>query len=110
MKKFFELLFLKCVYSSGNSKIINQFLPELENIEGGTGDNSSKFEEIVGTVTEVLPNAGFIVQLDNGEEVKAYMSGALRMNYARIFVGDRVTVKRLASDHSDARVVYKYKV
>ena len=34
MKKFFELLFLKCVYSSGNSKIINQFLPELENIKG----------------------------------------------------------------------------
>ena len=46
-----------------NNKGIKNILSEdeLENIEGGTGDNSSKFEEIVGTVIEVLPNAGFIV-------------------------------------------------
>jgi len=94
-----------------NNKGIKNILSEdeLENIEGGTGDNSSKFEEIDGTVIEVLPNAGFIVQLDNGEEVKAYMSGALRMYFIRVLVGDRVTVKRLTSDHSNARVIYKYK-
>ena len=95
-----------------NNKGVKNILSEdeLDNVVGGIGDNSSKFEEIDGTVIEVLPNAGFMVQLDNGEEVKAYMSGALRMNFIRILVGDRVTVKRLASDHSDARVVYKHKV
>ena len=94
-----------------NNKGINNILSEdeLENIEGGTGDNSSKFEEIDGIVIEILPNAGFIVQLENGEEVKAYMSGALRMNFIRILVGDHVTVKRLTSDHSSARVIYRYK-
>lgn len=94
-----------------NNKGIKNILSEdeLDNIVGGTGDNSSKFEEIDGTVIEVLPNAGFIVQLDNGEEVKAYMSGALRMYFIRILVGDRVTVKHLTSDHSSARVIYKYK-
>ena len=94
-----------------NNKGIKNILSEdeLDNIVGGTGDNSSKFEEIDGIVIEVLPNAGFIVQLDNGEEVKAYMSGALRMNFIRVLVGDRVTVKRLTSDHSSARVIYRYK-
>ena len=94
-----------------NNKGIKNILSEdeLENIEGGTGDNSSKFEEIDGTVIEILPNAGFIVQLDNGEEVKAYMSGALRMNFIRILVGDHVKVKCLTSDHSSARVIYRYK-
>ena len=55
-----------------NNKGIKNILSEdeLDNIVGGTGDNSSKFEEIDGTVIEVLPNAGFKVQLDNGEEVK----------------------------------------
>ena len=37
------------------------------------------------------------------------MSGALRMYFIRVLVGDRVTVKRLTSDHSNARVIYKYK-
>ena len=94
-----------------NNKGIKNILSddELDNIAGGAGDNSSKFEEIDGTVIEVLPNAGFIVQLDNGEEVKAYMSGALRMNFIRVHVGDHVTVKRLTSDHSSARVIYRYK-
>ena len=47
-----------------NNKGVNNILSEdeLENIEGGTGDNSSKFEEIDGIVIEILPNAGFIVQ------------------------------------------------
>lgn len=82
---------------------------ELDNIAGGAGENNAKYEEIDGTVIEALANAGFMIQLDNGEEVKAYMSGLLRMNYVRILVGDRVTVKRLTSDHSSAIVIYKYK-
>lgn len=80
---------------------------ELDIVTGGTADN--KFEEINGTVTEILPNCGLTVQLDNGETVTAYISGQLRMNYIRILVGDRVTVKRLASDGSGPRVTYRFK-
>ena len=81
---------------------------ELDDVAGGVG-NQDKFEEINGIVTEVLPNGGFTVQLDNGEVVKAYISGILRMNYIRILAGDRVTVKRLASDGSSPRVTYRFK-
>ena len=65
--------------------------------------------EIEGTVIEKLPNAMFRVELENGHVVLAHISGKLRMNFIRILVGDHVTVKRLTSDHSSARVIYKYK-
>ena len=80
---------------------------ELDHVSGGAGENG--YVEINGTVIEVLPNSGFTVQLDNVEVITAYMSGVLRMNYVRIFVGDRVTVKRGISDGSSARVTYKFK-
>ena len=49
---------------------------ELDGIAGGV-DNQSKFEEINGSILEILPNSGFTVQLDNGEVIKAYTAGAL---------------------------------
>lgn len=76
---------------------------ELNNIAGGADGNSNSFVEINGTILEVLPYCGFKVQLDNGEAIVAYTSGALRTHFARIHVGDRVTVKRY-SDGSNARV------
>ena len=50
---------------------------ELDGIAGGV-DNQSKFEEINGSILEILPNSGFTVQLYNGEVIKAYTAGALR--------------------------------
>lgn len=82
---------------------------ELNTVAGGVGNNQGKFEEINGTVLEILPNACCSVQLDNGEVVTAYFSGAMRMNFIRIFAGDRVTVRRLASDGSNPRVTYRFK-
>lgn len=82
---------------------------ELDEVVGGVEENQSKFEEIDGTVTEVLPYAMYTVALDNGEVIKAAISGALRVHYVRISVGDRVTVKRLASDGSNARITYRYR-
>ena len=40
--------------------------------------------EIEGTVVEALPNATFTVELENGHQILAHISGKLRMNYIRI--------------------------
>ena len=49
--------------------------------------------EIEGTVLEKLPNAMFKVELENGHQVLAHISGKLRMNYIRILPGDKVTME-----------------
>ena len=49
--------------------------------------------EIEGTVVEKLPNAMFQVELENGHQVLAHISGKLRMNYIRILPGDKVTIE-----------------
>ena len=46
--------------------------------------------EVEGTVIETLPNTNFKVELDNGHQVLAHISGKLRMNYIKILPGDRV--------------------
>ena len=48
--------------------------------------------ELEGTVLEKLPNAMFRVELENGHEILAHISGKLRMNYIRILPGDKVTL------------------
>ena len=48
--------------------------------------------EIEGTVVEKPPNAMFQVELENGHQVLAHISGKLRMNYIRILPGDKVTL------------------
>jgi len=48
---------------------------------------------VEGTVLEPLPNATFKVELDNGHEVLAHISGKMRMHYIRILPGDRVQVE-----------------
>lgn len=53
---------------------------------------AEKFE-MEGKVLEKLPNAMFQVELDNGHQVLAHISGKLRMNYIRILPGDKVTVE-----------------
>ena len=59
--------------------------------------------EIEGTVIEKLPNAMFQVELENGHQVLAHISGKLRMNYIRILPGDKVTIETQAG-------VMEYKV
>ena len=49
--------------------------------------------EIEGTVVEALPNAVFQVELENGHQITAHISGKLRMNFIRILPGDKVTVE-----------------
>lgn len=65
--------------------------------------------EIEGTVHEVLPNANFRVELENGHEVLAYLSGKMRQHYIRVLEGDRVKVELSPYDLSRGRVTYRYK-
>ena len=63
--------------------------------------------EMEGTITEPLPNAMFRVQLENGHEVLAHISGRMRMNYIRILKGDRVLVELSPYDLSKGRILLK---
>ena len=49
--------------------------------------------EIEGTVVETLPNTTFKVELENGHQILAHISGKLRMNYIKILPGDKVKVE-----------------
>ena len=69
-------------------------------------------EEIIeaeGTVKEPLPNAMFKVELDNGHEVLAHISGKMRMHFIRILPGDRVRVELSPYDLKRGRIVYRSK-
>ena len=65
--------------------------------------------EVEGTIIEALPNTQFRVELDNGHEVLAYISGKMRRFYIRILLGDRVRVELSPYDLSRGRIVYRYK-
>ena len=65
--------------------------------------------ELEGTVNEVLPNAKFRVELENGHEILAYLSGKMRKHYIRVLEGDPVKVELSPYDMSRGRVTYRYK-
>lgn len=65
--------------------------------------------QMQGEVLEMLPNATFKIKLENGHEVLGYISGKMRMNYIRIFPGDKVTVEMTPYDLSKARIVFRSK-
>tara|TARA_R110002096_G_scaffold201351_1_gene385807 strand:- start:3318 stop:3536 length:219 start_codon:yes stop_codon:yes gene_type:complete len=62
-----------------------------------------------GEIIEALPNAQFIVKLDNGHELLAHVSGKMRMYYIKILPGDRVAVEMSPYDLSKGRITYRYK-
>ncbi|MBQ5952514.1 MAG: translation initiation factor IF-1 [Lachnospiraceae bacterium] len=62
-----------------------------------------------GKVLETLPNAMFRVELENGLEVLAHISGRLRMNYIRILPGDKVTVELSPYDLTKGRISWRDK-
>ncbi len=65
--------------------------------------------EVEGTVTEVLPNANFRVELENGHNILAYLSGKMRKFYIRVLEGDRVKVEMSPYDLTRGRITYRYK-
>jgi translation initiation factor IF-1 len=65
--------------------------------------------EVEGTVRETLPNAMFRVELENGHEVLAHVSGKIRMNFIKILPGDRVLLELNVNDLKRGRILYRYK-
>ncbi|EKW99831.1 translation initiation factor IF-1 [Ligilactobacillus saerimneri] len=65
--------------------------------------------EIEGKVKETLPNAMFKVELENGHEILAHVSGKIRMHYIRILPGDKVTVEMSPYDLTKGRITYRFK-
>lgn len=62
-----------------------------------------------GTIIEALSNAMFRVELENGHEITAHISGKMRMHYIRILPGDRVKVEMSPYDLSKGRISFRYK-
>ena len=65
--------------------------------------------EVEGIVSEVLPNAVFQVDLPNGHRVMAHISGKMRMNFIRIYPGDKVTVELSPYDLTRGRITWRSK-
>ncbi|MAS51464.1 MAG: translation initiation factor IF-1 [Dehalococcoidia bacterium] len=65
--------------------------------------------EVEGTVREALPNANFKIELANGHEVLAHVSGKIRMNFIRVIPGDRVLVELSPYDLTRGRITYRFK-
>lgn len=65
--------------------------------------------EVEGKVVEALPNTQFLVELDNGHRILAYLSGKMRKYYIRILLGDRVKVEMSVYDPKRGRITYRHK-
>ena len=65
--------------------------------------------EVEGTIVEVLPNARFKVELENGHSVLAHVSGKMRMYFIRILAGDKVKLELSPYDLTKGRIIYREK-
>ena len=62
-----------------------------------------------GTIVEALSNAMFRVELQNGHEVIAHISGKMSMHYIKILPGDKVRIEMSPYDLTKGRIVFRYK-
>jgi translation initiation factor IF-1 len=62
-----------------------------------------------GKITDTLPNAMFRVELENGHNVLAYLSGKMRKYYIRVLLGDKVRVEMSPYDLTRGRIIYRYR-
>ncbi|HBZ34484.1 MAG TPA: translation initiation factor IF-1 [Bacteroidales bacterium] len=65
--------------------------------------------ELDGTVVEALSNAMFRVQLENGHQITAHISGKMRLHYIKILTGDKVRVEMSPYDLTKGRISFRYK-
>ena len=65
--------------------------------------------EVEGTVVEAMPNAMFKVELANGHQLLAHISGKLRMNFIKIVPGDKVTLELSPYDLTKGRIIWRDK-
>jgi len=65
--------------------------------------------KVDGVVKELLPNTMFRVELENGHDVLAHISGKMRLNFIRILPGDVVTLEMSPYDLTKGRIVFRKK-
>ena len=65
--------------------------------------------EVEGIVVEALPNTTFKVELENGHQILAHISGKLRMNYIKILPGDKVKIELSPYDLNRGRITWRAK-
>ena len=63
--------------------------------------------QMTGTVTDTLPNTMFKVELENGHEIIAHISGKMRKNYIKILTGDNVKVELTPYDLKKGRITFR---
>ena len=81
----------------------------LSSIQESDQDVAGDAIQMMGTITEVLPNTTFRVELENGHKVLAHISGKMRMHYIKILPGDKVTVDLTPYDLTRARIIFRAK-
>ena len=64
--------------------------------------------EFKGKVTDILPNAMFKVELENGHEVLAHTAGRMRKNRIRVLAGDEVLVQVTPYDLTKGRITFRF--
>jgi translation initiation factor IF-1 len=64
---------------------------------------------VEGVVTDSLPNATFKVQIAEGHEILAHLSGKMRKNFIKVLPGDRVTVELSPYDLTKGRITYRHR-
>lgn len=65
--------------------------------------------EVEGIIKEKLPNTTFLVELENGHNIIAHISGKLRMNSIKIIPGDKVMVQMSPYDLTKGRITWRHK-
>jgi translation initiation factor IF-1 len=65
--------------------------------------------DMMGTVNQVLPDTRFLVTLENGVEITAYLSGKMRKHRIRILAGDKVTLEMSPYDLTKGRINFRHK-
>jgi len=78
-------------------------------VQGGLKLSKSDVIEMEGKVVEALPNAMFQVELPNGHQIMAHISGKMRMNFIRIYPGDKVTIELSPYDLTRGRITWRSK-
>jgi translation initiation factor IF-1 len=66
-------------------------------------------QEVIGQVTESLPNTMFRVKLPDGKIILCHLSGKMRINYIKIMPGDSVRIEMTPYDAAKGRIVYRLK-
>ena len=77
--------------------------------KAGPGTTKPEKIEVEGVVTEALPNAMFRVELANGHEVLAHISGKIRMHFIKVLPGDRVLAELSEYDLTRGRITYRFR-